>query len=971
LRCAYTVIFLIVGVLTFGAIGDHMDQYFQNCKVDVGFVLDGSGSVGTDDWQVTLEYVKQFADSVSFSPEFTQIGVVTFGNDASLDIKLGDHGPDCDAFKASVGQLGYRDENTNTAAGIRVAREQLFNADNGDRADAPNVMIIITDGYPTREVSETLPQAYQTVNEGTTIFTIGIGPQIDMQQLFMIASNITGHSWTVGDYGHLSDEIYAVLGATCTVAITPDIVTDPDPCDVTTSCYDIAFVLDGSGSVGQANWNSVLQFLLEYSQMRIDGLTRIGVVTFGNEASIEIDFNQGSTLASIQGALDGIGYRDQNTNTASGLRMACTELYTNPNLGARADCPDRLVLITDGLPTMEVSQTYIEAAGCRSSGIDIFSLGVGEEIDYQTLYMLANNDSSRVRQIDEFAQVAFGTEQLAVTGGCECPIFDLILVLDGSGSMGENNWVLMKQFAIDLISSFDVGPAKTRVAVVTYSTEAGVEFLLNAYNTTAQYETAILAIAMHGQRTNIADGLKMVTQHVLSEANGDRPDVDNLVVVVSDGQANVQEDEIFSSATAIQTAGTPIMAIGVGMDADMVQMRKVASQPCYNFLRFYDDMASLVLDVHHIQADLCNMMGHLDEQLTEPTLEIHEYANNDNTLILIATDGDNDDWNTITEFVASQFDQYMEDITSYNIGVYTANAEIALGSNVVSMPDAIRGLSNPGATPIDIISLTYIQNLISIADDPVSYNVIILTNSLTEEQADALKAGEAILRNSGVTVIVMSGGYRDANLFGNWYMDGVATVSLDEMSHFEQGPISLFDMVAFLSVPVVGWCDFEDWTHTTGEICGTQSTNDDFDWTVQSGGTPSRHTGPESAQQGEYYIFIEASSPREYGDKAMLILPFQVESSTHVMCITFYYHMRGFHTGTLQVVHIHADGHPNILWQMSGPQGDDWQMGTTTLNMSQGDKVAFRAIRAGAFSGDIAVDAVAFHASMCLSNMPS
>ena len=92
---------------------------------------------------------------------------------------------------------------------------------------------------------------------------------------------------------------------------------------------------------------------------------------------------------------------------------------------------------------------------------------------------------------------------------------DLILVLDGSGSMGENDWVLMKQFAVDFISSLEVGPAATRVAVVTYSTEAGVEFLLNAYNTTDQYETAILAITMHGQRTNIADGLKMVTQYVL------------------------------------------------------------------------------------------------------------------------------------------------------------------------------------------------------------------------------------------------------------------------------------------------------------------------------------------------------------------------------------------------------------------------------------------------------------------------
>ena len=48
----------------------------------------------------------------------------------------------------------------------------------------------------------------------------------------------------------------------------------------------------------------------------------------------------------------------------------------------------------------------------------------------------------------------------------------------------------------------------------------------------------------------------------------------------------------------------------------------------------------------------------------------------------------------------------------------------------------------------------------------------------------------------------------------------------------------------------------------------TQDTTDQFDWTVFTGPTPSDPTGPDSAFDGKYYIYIEASEPRVYGDEA-------------------------------------------------------------------------------------------------------
>ena len=47
-----------------------------------------------------------------------------------------------------------------------------------------------------------------------------------------------------------------------------------------------------------------------------------------------------------------------------------------------------------------------------------------------------------------------------------------------------------------------------------------------------------------------------------------------------------------------------------------------------------------------------------------------------------------------------------------------------------------------------------------------------------------------------------------------------------------------------------------------------QDDTDEFDWSVGSGPTPSAITGPDAAQEGAYFIYIEASSPRVMGDEA-------------------------------------------------------------------------------------------------------
>ncbi|MBT8270749.1 MAG: choice-of-anchor D domain-containing protein, partial [Bacteroidia bacterium] len=79
----------------------------------------------------------------------------------------------------------------------------------------------------------------------------------------------------------------------------------------------------------------------------------------------------------------------------------------------------------------------------------------------------------------------------------------------------------------------------------------------------------------------------------------------------------------------------------------------------------------------------------------------------------------------------------------------------------------------------------------------------------------------------------------------------------------------------------------------------TQDTGDSFDWTRQTGGTPTANTGPNAASNGSYYMFTETDG--NLSSTANFISPCFVLTGTTNPRLTFYIHMYGSHMGTLNL----------------------------------------------------------------------
>lgn len=142
----------------------------------------------------------------------------------------------------------------------------------------------------------------------------------------------------------------------------------------------------------------------------------------------------------------------------------------------------------------------------------------------------------------------------------------------------------------------------------------------------------------------------------------------------------------------------------------------------------------------------------------------------------------------------------------------------------------------------------------------------------------------------------------------------------------------------------------------------TQVTGDDGNWLRDANGTPSSNTGPSSAAQGSYYMYLEASTSGsgQIGSNATAILEspcFDLSGET-AATFSFQYHMYGNNIGSL-TAQASTDGtNWTNVWTESGNQGNSWQSASIDLASYLGADVKLRMVgtTGNGWSSDIAID---------------
>ncbi|XP_059375412.1 collagen alpha-1(XII) chain-like isoform X3 [Carassius carassius] len=163
---------------------------------------------------------------------------------------------------------------------------------------------------------------------------------------------------------------------------------------------------------------------------------------------------------------------------------------------------------------------------------------------------------------------------------------DLVFLIDGSWSIGDDSFIKVRQFVFSMIGAFDViSRDGMQVSFVQYSDEAKTEFKLNTYHDKGMVLSALQMVRYRGGNTKTGVALKHIGEKVFTSDSGMRRNVPKVLVVVTDGRS---QDEVKKSATKLQHAGYSVFVVGVA-DVDTAELRNIGSKPSERHVFIVDD----------------------------------------------------------------------------------------------------------------------------------------------------------------------------------------------------------------------------------------------------------------------------------------------------------------------------------------------------------------------------------------------
>ncbi|XP_060583327.1 collagen alpha-1(XII) chain-like [Ruditapes philippinarum] len=604
-----------------------------NCsdsKFDIVFVLDSSGSVGEDNFKIIKTFVKSVVQNLNVGPDNAKVGVITFSRYPVIRLRLDDY-TDKDALLKAIDSVPYIPGITETHSALYLLKDEGFK---GSRPNVPNIGVVITDGK-SFHTNLTASSASELKSQGVVMFGIGVGGDVNILELQSIASPVySEHVFTVSSFSSLSGIVSALSSKTCEVAPVAPVstlapVTTPQPSIITSTTNttddcnrtvaDLVFVLDSSGSLGVTNFKRVKQFVINIVNYLDIGVnyTKVGVITYSNYPTRRINLDDYYDKLALVNAINQIPYYPGNTETDKALDLLRLEGFE----GERKDAPDIAIVVTDGLST-NPDLTEIAADRLKKSGATVFSVGIGQDvIDRNELnYISSDPDSNYVFFVANFTDLSSiensvakttckvplmtttvntvpptpvsstwatpstmkPTQTLApttltpeiTTPTCLAKVADVVFVVDSSGSVGEPNFIKIKDFMKQTVNVFDIGTDFTRIGVITFSSDARQEFPLNRYNNSYDLSTAIDNIVYTQGGTNTGAALELLR---LKGFDYERVNDPNIAIVITDGYSRDKTATRQQAMLAKQSGNITIIAIGVGNGTDVNELTAIAT----------------------------------------------------------------------------------------------------------------------------------------------------------------------------------------------------------------------------------------------------------------------------------------------------------------------------------------------------------------------------------------------------------
>ncbi|XP_045165576.2 uncharacterized protein LOC123529337 [Mercenaria mercenaria] len=567
---------------------------------DIVIVLDSSESVGLENWRRMEMFVEDLI-SASTVPD-TRFGLLTYKHNTSIEFHMNRYF-DVPSLLEAVDNLPYVRGSTNTGLALQVAREQMLIPMNGDRPSAPDFILLITDGQ-SDEPLYTKEQADLVKEQGIQIIALGVGLK-DVKELRAVAS-------PPADVNAISlknfDELEVVKQR-----IFNDLAKSVCPQRPKERC---------GLPCGDTVYDPLTQVCCNERPQPIQGGSAENTKCCDQQSyNVKTEMCCGKTTV-------------YNIKT----EMCCNKKVNEKPPGKNPECcddeaynPDEAICCYGNSVIEKSSKDATECCGMATYDPvkelccdDAIYMNYGDEgesgacctmrktnvtVSYDIrCYECVNGelvplyDCAYQRCCDGVIQEIYGdtscccgkiafdpTTQICCNKKirnrkpeddkrcCECAgkIVDIVIVLDSSESVGEDNWRRMETFVESLIGSSKF--PDVRFGLLTYRHNASIEFNLNKFFDKTSLLDAVDKLPYIRGSTNTGLALQVMRQKMFTTQAGDRPTAPNFALVITDGQSDNPADTK-KQADLVKNQGIHVLALGIGLK-DAKELNEVASPP--------------------------------------------------------------------------------------------------------------------------------------------------------------------------------------------------------------------------------------------------------------------------------------------------------------------------------------------------------------------------------------------------------
>uniref|UniRef100_H3DPH5 von Willebrand factor n=1 Tax=Tetraodon nigroviridis TaxID=99883 RepID=H3DPH5_TETNG len=563
--------------------------------MDLAFLLDGSEALSEDEFRTTKDFILAVIERFRMGSAHTRATVLLYHS----GVKTYDLQVQKWLFKKSVNELHYTGGD---AAFLDEAIKYLvINIyDKNKRENSGRVAIILTASANPRSVRGIIRMLKK---KDITTLTVAMGPGINMKQINDI-TNVSpdNRAYVLGSVGELNDHLLGLTDYLCTLGMEPEVpkptlpfsplgkkpprITtttlspglEPNPTSptglspATTSSSlptkEVTFIIEGSKSVGEVNFNQTLTFLEEViSQLtEKEQVIRITVIQYSTTVTVEIsrwELRQQRALL-LQRLREIRWMGGSKTNTGAAVKTF-QEMSTSQQSG-RPTPPQLAFLITENPPTDTVMRP-------TSTQTHVYPIGVGPKVqegdlfpfssphrplmaaDYNHLWTLVH----RVVNITH-STVMPRSPTLPPLVPCKKPM-DIMFLLRAGDQLED-----MKTFVKAFINMADIGANGIQVSVVQYGATNSQEVTWKDEQTKPNLLNLVERIPRRtAAAPALGSALRFAVQTATSSVSGGRVGVSKAVVMLV---TDTSTDDVKEAANAALAAGVLVFPIGVGANYD-------------------------------------------------------------------------------------------------------------------------------------------------------------------------------------------------------------------------------------------------------------------------------------------------------------------------------------------------------------------------------------------------------------------